>query len=138
MRGSRAGCDGPRQLAAGDDVEAASQTRQQVQQRKVGVGFHRVANEVRRIAEGTVELPVRVFQRGARVDEAGRAEAGGNVGKRNALGGKHAAAIVERCHGFRSPGTGAGATGGAAGGGADAAGGDDTGAGISGVASGAV
>jgi CyaY protein len=60
-----------------------------------------------------------------------------DVGERDAFGGKHAAAILERHHGLRSPGAGAGATGGAAGGGADPPGGDDTGAGNPGVAAGA-
>ena len=60
-----AGRDDSRELSAGYDVEAASQTRQQVQQRQVGVGFHRVANKVWRIAEGGVELAERAFQRGA-------------------------------------------------------------------------
>jgi len=91
---------------------------------------------VRYIGEGAVELPERLLQGRARIHEAGRSEALGDVGERDAFGGKRAAAILERHHGFRSPGTGVGATGGAAGGGADAAGGDDTGAGISGVAAG--
>ena len=65
LAGVAAGRDDSRELAAGYDVEAASQTRQQVQQREVGVGFHRVTHEVWRIAEGGVELAERAFQRGA-------------------------------------------------------------------------
>ena len=79
LRRIGAGRDRARQLAAGDDVEAAAQAREQVQDRQVRVGLHRVADQVRHVGEGAIELAEGVLERCARVDEARRAVARGDV-----------------------------------------------------------
>ena len=73
-----AGGEHARELAAGDDVEAAAETREQIEHREVRVRLHRVADEMRQAANARVELAVRAFERRARIDVAGRAEALGD------------------------------------------------------------
>ena len=92
LRRIAASGDDPLELAAGDDVEAASRPRQQIQHREVGVRLHRVADEVRRTGEGSVEGAEALFERGARIDVARRAEALGDRRERHAFGVELAAA----------------------------------------------
>ena len=123
--GIAAGGDDAREFPAGDDVEAAPEARQDVQYSEVGIRLDRVADEVRHALERGVEGAEPGFERRARVDVAGRAEALGDAGQRYAFGVELAADDGECVHGLRSGGCGAGAAGGGA---AAAAGGSDDGA----------
>jgi hypothetical protein len=44
--GIAAGCDDPLQLTAGDDVETAAEPAEHVEDREIGIRFHRIADEV--------------------------------------------------------------------------------------------
>ena len=66
--------DDARELAAGDDVEARAEAREHVEHGEVGVRLQRVAHEVVAAGEGRGERAERALERGAGVDEAGRAE----------------------------------------------------------------
>src|SRR5262249_51345799 len=90
------------ELAARNDVEAAAQTREQVENGEVRIGFNGVADQVRSPGERRVETAERCLERGARIDIARRAEAGGNRGKRKPLGGELAVTVLEGTHCFFS------------------------------------
>jgi len=79
-RGIAAGGNDSRELPAGDDVEPAPEARQNVQHGEVGIRLDRIAHEVGHALERGVEGPVSSFERRARVDVTGRAEAFGDVG----------------------------------------------------------
>ena len=61
-----AGGDDARELAAGHDVEAAAEPREQVEDRERRIRLHRVADEVRNAGERRVERPVRAASARAR------------------------------------------------------------------------
>ncbi len=126
----RAGSDRARKLAARHDVEAAAQAREQVDDRQIRVGFHRVADQVGQAGECAIERRKGVFDRGAGIDEARSAVLRGDFSERNALGGELAVAIVERGHCLPAPDD-PGAVGGSAGGGEDGV--DDGGGVVSGA-----
>ena len=86
LRRIAAGGDHPRQLAAGNDVEAASEAREDVQHSEVGIRLDGVANEMRNARERGVECAEPAFERSARVDVAGGAEALGDRRQRHAFG----------------------------------------------------
>ena len=97
LRGIAAGGDHARELAAGDDVEAAAEAREEVEDREVRVRLDRVADEVRHARERRRRTSrIRAFERRARVDVAGRAEALGDRRQRHAFGVQLAVAIGER------------------------------------------
>src|SRR6185503_12692052 len=125
----RAGSDRARKLAARHDVEAAAQAREQVDDRQIRVGFHRVADQVGQAGECAIERRKGTFDRGAGIDEARSAVLRGDLSERNALGGELAVAIVERGHCLPAPDD-PGAVGGSAGGGEDGV--DDGGGVVSG------
>ena len=50
-----AGFQRAKQFAAGDDIEAASFLGEDAQQREVGIGFDREADDVRHLGEGLIE-----------------------------------------------------------------------------------
>ena len=93
-----AGGDHARELAAGDDVEARAEAREHVEHREVGVRLHRVAHEVIAAGERRGERAERALERGARVDEAGRAEPARDVFQRDRLGVQPAVPDGERRH----------------------------------------
>ena len=62
LRGSPPAAIDARELAAGDDVEAAAEPREQVEDRERRIRLHRVADEVRNAGERRVERPVRARQ----------------------------------------------------------------------------
>ena len=97
-----AGRDHARELAAGHDVEAAAQAREDVEHGEVRVGLHRVADEMRQRRERAVELAVGGLERGARIHKAGGAETRRDVGERHALDAELAIPIGERGHSFWS------------------------------------
>jgi hypothetical protein len=93
-----AGAQHPRQLAAGDDVEAGTQARQHLQHRQVGVGLHRIADAVVQAVQRLVEGAIVAAQGGAGIDVGGRAVLRGDGGQRHILGAELAVAVVEVIH----------------------------------------
>ncbi len=67
---------------------------QQLQNREVAVRFHRIADLVRRIAEGFVISLKAVQNAGARIYVAGRAFAPRDIGKRNIFQVKRLIAVL--------------------------------------------
>ena len=88
------------QFAAGDDVEAGAEAREDVQDGNVGVGLDRVADLVRVVTESIDETLVVLFQRGARVDIQRCAKTFGQLGNRDILGMQFAVAVLEVVHVF--------------------------------------
>src|SRR5229473_1240278 len=75
------------ELAAGNDIEAAAQFREMLQNREIAVGLHSEAECVRQSAETVDELVVRVFDRAPAIDVGWRPELIGNVAKGHAVAG---------------------------------------------------
>ena len=78
--GIAAGFQDAEELASGDDVESGAGFCEQTQDREVAVGFHRVADGMRLLAEGFVVGSVGFENRAGGVDVARRAGFGGDVG----------------------------------------------------------
>ncbi len=94
-----AGGEHPVQFSAGHDIEARSQACHDVQHREIGVGFHRVADQMIVTGEGAIEgVPV-AFQGGTGIDIAWRAHGGGYGFYRYVFGIEFAVAIGEMVHG---------------------------------------
>jgi hypothetical protein len=93
-----AGGQHPLQLADRDDVETRTQSREHVQDREIGVGLDREADQMRMIAKGAFEGAPVAFDRRARIDIAGRAETFGDLGERHILGVEESVAVVEVIH----------------------------------------
>ena len=98
------GRDHPLQLAARHDVEAAAETREQIEDREIRVRLHGIANEVRTIAQCVLEGQKGRGQCRARIHIARRAEARGDLGQRYLFDTHHAAGLDEGVHCFRSGG----------------------------------
>ena len=96
--GGAAGRQHAPQFAAGHDVKTAAQARQHIQHREVAVGFDRVADAVRVVAEGGVEGAPVTLQRGARIHIARRAGGAADVGERHLLSVQAAVDAVEVVH----------------------------------------
>jgi hypothetical protein len=91
--------DHARKFAAGDDVEAAAQAREQIQDRQAGVGLDCVAHQMRRRGERVgVALPGG-FERGTRIHIEWRAVAVGKFGQGHAFDLKLAVDTMKRVHG---------------------------------------
>jgi hypothetical protein len=105
------------QLAARDDVEAAAQAGEQVEDGEVGVCLHSVADEVRPIAQRPLEGLEGPGERRFGVDVAGGAELAGDGGQGYLLGVQFAVDQAEWAHFFSlvSVLSGAGAAAGALG-----------------------
>ena len=106
--GIAAGGDDARELAAGDDVEAAAEAREEVQDSEVGIGLERIADEMGDAPERLVEGAEAAFERRARVHVARRAEALGDRRQRHAFGVELAVDDGECGHGAVAGGCGAG------------------------------
>jgi len=74
------------QFAAGDNVEPCPQAREQVEDGKIGVGLHRIADKMVAAPECLGELAITIGQRGSRINIAGSAEALRDVAQCDALG----------------------------------------------------
>ena len=95
-----AGGEHAAQLAARDDVEAATRARQGLQHRQVGVRLQRVADEVLAPGERALVARQRLEHRAARIDIQRRAEAVGQRVEAAAFEPQRVAAIGElRCAG---------------------------------------
>ena len=103
-----------RELAPRDDVEAAAGPREQVEHREVRIRLDRIADEMRDAGEGRVEFAEAALDRGARVDEARRAEPLRDRGQRHVLGAELAVAELEPAHCFRGVVAGSSSAGAAA------------------------
>src|SRR3984957_10257153 len=77
----RASIQRTEQLTAGYNVEARAGFAEQSQNRQVAIGFHRVADFVRNVAEGSLVSLKSIEDRSARVDVTGRAFAPRDVGE---------------------------------------------------------
>ncbi len=95
-----AGAQYPFQFAAGDDIKAGAATGQHVQYRQVGVGFHRITDLVRMIAEGLVEGLEVTFQGGTGIEVQRRAETVGQLFYRQFFGEQLAVAVLEVIHDY--------------------------------------
>ena len=74
------------QFAAGDDVEAGTEPRQDIEYGDIGVRLDRVANQVATVGESGVERMPTLLNRGAGIDIARRAMAAGQHVERHLLG----------------------------------------------------
>ena len=83
------------QFAAGNDVETGAQARERIQDRKIGIGLYRVANQMFAPLQGLLELGETVCQRRKRIYIAWRAKPGGNIRQRHLLGMKLVVLIME-------------------------------------------
>lgn len=94
-----AGCEHAQQFAARDDVEAGALAREQVEDRQVGIGLHRVADEC--VApRASVGVGAEIGQqRRLRIHIGGRAELRGDAGQGGAFGVQHAGVVREMRHG---------------------------------------
>ncbi len=94
-----AGAEHAVQLAARDDVEAGAEPREEAQHRQVRVGLHRIADDVAKPGERSVEdLPVPGQGRGG-VDVERRTVAIGEALQRDRLGVQDAPLALEVVHG---------------------------------------
>ena len=93
-----AGGAGAAVLALRDHVHAGAERGHQAEDREVGVGLHRVADQVVEAGERLLEDPVVAGEGGGGVDVEGRADRGGDLGERHVLGVELAAAIEEVVH----------------------------------------
>ncbi|MNQ37980.1 hypothetical protein D3C85_515380 [compost metagenome] len=98
-RGIAAGSQHALQLTAGDDVEARTLARQQVQHTEVGVGLDRIADHARRAGEGVGIGLVLGLDMGTGIDVGRRAEPGGDIGQRYAFREQLTVAVSESVHG---------------------------------------
>src|SRR5258706_8869304 len=90
----------PRQFAARHDVEAAAESREQIDDAKIRIGLHRVADEVRDAGEGGVDLAIRALEGGAGIDEARGSVPRRDVRERDRFDGEFAVTIRECGHYF--------------------------------------
>ncbi len=93
-----AGSEHARKLAAGDDVEAAAEPREQIEYREIAVRLRRVADQRIGPGEGLRVGAPGGGQRDARIHEARRADRVGDGRERDRFGAEHAVAIVEGIH----------------------------------------
>ena len=98
-RGVAAGGQHPFELAARHDVEARAAPGEQVDDRQVGVRLQRVADEHLAAGRRTREFVEGRGDGRLRIDPGGRAEALGDVGKRDVFGQQPMLAVVEGFHG---------------------------------------
>ncbi len=94
-----AGSYHPLQLATGHDIKARAQPGQYIEHRQVGVGFHRITDQVLTTLQGMLILAKRQFQRRAGIDVTGRAVDRRNVAHRHVLGIQAAVPVGEIFHG---------------------------------------
>ena len=88
--------DHTRELAAGHDIEAAAEPREDIEHAEVAVRFHCVAHKMRQRAERRIEPAPFGFERRARIDKARRAESLGERRQRHAFGVKGAVDVRKR------------------------------------------
>src|SRR5438552_1915959 len=90
----------PRQFAARHDVEAAAESREQIDDAEIRDGLQRVADEVRDAGEGRIELAKRALEGGAGIDEARGSVPRRDVRERDRFDGEFAVTIRESGHYF--------------------------------------
>jgi hypothetical protein len=111
LRRIAAGGDHPCELASGNDIEAASEAREDVQYSEVRIGLDGIAHEMGNARERVVECAEPALECSARVDVARRAKALGDRRQRHAFGVELAADDGERRHGRAAGGCGTASAG---------------------------
>ena len=86
------------QFAARNDVETAAHSREQIQDGKIRIGFHRVADQMRSCPEGPVVVAESLLERRAGIDKARRAELHADLRQRDVFGKELAVAQRKDAH----------------------------------------